>query len=446
MLNGIFRYNIFKSLVSYYRNVKIRADLKQIIDELKPIFESIAILEDNKHEIKGNINNIKDQFTDIMKDYLKHNSDKDPNELYNYLAKQTFPYKEKIYDVFLYTEANVSSNDEKDYFNYRFNWLNTILSVLKYRVNNQNNYGSFDEQLINLYDTKIDNAYFSQVGKTLDQIKKILKPGHDQSLYEAYTEFMKKFIIPHDKYEDVFEECIKFTNEVYKKYSNPKQNLLIEYYDDEKDSAEAYAMYLKDYKSKIRCNKARSISIIKAQQLTCHEATHHYHFCFLEDSSSKYPELKLSLQYDPLSFILEGSAEVAVSLIFNDNERKKHLKEVLFPIIGLKDIDDSEIDLLVELDKLTTNLWPAYIHCCKNIVDKNINEEECDRIMKEDYLKPKESWPNSNFFMDHGAYSASYGWGKELILRYLNNFPEERRLDEFINTLQKPILPSDLAK
>jgi hypothetical protein len=255
---------------------------------------------------------------------------------------------------------------------------------------------------------------------------------------------MRKFEISFEMYEKIFDECINYTINKYRPYSNPINKLKIDYYNDITDSAEAYAQRIDRYSSVIRCNKARSISIIKVQQLTAHEATHHFQYCFLDDIIKDHPEFELrEYSRNMYGYLLEGGAEVAVDLIFPYEERKNHLINKLLPLIN-RETSNEEVEILMKIDSLTTKLWPGYIKTAKMYLNSEISEENSDRIMLEKYLKPKESWPNTLFFKNVRTYIGSYGWGKERIIEYLglNSINDNKKaFEKFILFLKKMIIP-----
>ena len=67
--------------------------------------------------------------------------------------------------------------------------------------------------------------------------------------------------------------------------------------------------------------------------------------------------------------------------------------------------------------------------------------------MREEALKEETSWPNVDFFEQHGAYAQNYGWGKQLIMDYLATQPQyPSLLDAYVAFVKRPVLPSNMVK
>lgn len=348
--------------------------------------------------------------------------------------------------------------DDSEYSLYRNRWTTYLLSSYINKSNNENENGScqsgnlsFNQESELFYQTTVNESYFNEIDSVLNKIHTILEgiKLDDEKPYETYNRFVKSFDIPDEKYEEIFENCITYTIDKFKAHANPLNKLKIEFYHDINDPAEAYADRIEAYFSYIKCNKARKISIIKVQQLTAHEATHHYQFTFLDDIISSYPEFHLAdYSMNLYSYLLEAGAEVAVDLIFPYKERREHLEKVLLPLI-CRSTSSNEIDILMKLDYLTTKVWAGYINTAMKYLNKEISFEESNRIMHEKYFKQENSWPNTLFFKNFGSYIGSYGWGKQLILKYLNikegnikeNYEIEKDFQTFIEFQKKIVIP-----
>jgi hypothetical protein len=113
---------------------------------------------------------------------------------------------------------------------------------------------------------------------------------------------------------------------------------------------------------------------------------------------------------------------------------------------------------MLAVERLTWDgLWPMSIRIARDFVDGTMTKSEAERAMLELALKPNDSWPNVAFFEQYGAYAQSYGWGKELILVYLQTQtgpavgPTGRAghatlLDAFIAFTKRPPTPSRMRR
>uniref|UniRef100_A0A0G4H6L0 Uncharacterized protein n=1 Tax=Chromera velia CCMP2878 TaxID=1169474 RepID=A0A0G4H6L0_9ALVE len=73
------------------------------------------------------------------------------------------------------------------------------------------------------------------------------------------------------------------------------------------------------------------------------------------------------------------------------------------------------------------------------MVDGRISKEAAMEVMQEKGLKPESSWPNTSFFQATKAYSLGYGWGKELILRFLRARMELRKRGRLVLEREDPL-------
>ena len=194
------------------------------------------------------------------------------------------------------------------------------------------------------------------------------------------------------------------------------------YYHDMNSSVEASMGYKGNFKSLMKINTARQINLVKCQQLTCHEFTHHIQHCLLNDLQKKFPEFEISIGRSPMGMLLEATAELAVKLMFPKQTRIKHLKKIIDVFYANWNNKNELINncaRLVEIDDIITQLWSLYTLTCKNYVNGHISKLQVDLLMKTHGMKPKNSWPNSDFFEKYRSYIIGYGWGKTLVESYL---------------------------
>ena len=186
-------------------------------------------------------------------------------------------------------------------------------------------------------------------------------------------------------------------------------------------------------------NLARPVTYDKAQQLAVHELTHHMQFVLMDRHLYHFPEMRVTLDDGPMGMLLEGGAEVAVDLFFPPGNlaRQEDLAERLPGPLK------SCAAHMLAVERLTwSGLWSANIRIAKQLIDGEISPQHARHAMLTVALKPDSSWPNVAFFQEYGAYTQSYGWGKQLIMDYLRTQAQHATLlDAYIAFAKRPPTP-----
>lgn len=314
---------------------------------------------------------------------------------------------------------------------------------------------TFDEQCRLLFNTDVDRDYLSdsvtrKLHARLSELLPVSEPKAE--LFERYREFRKQMIIPKNQYEPQFRGLI---GDVLKKIEAHVPELVTahvvqRYVDDSTLCFEATCEAKATNQSEMLVNISRPITFDKAQQLAAHELTHHMQFVLMQRHLyNKYPEMCVSLDEGPMGMLLEGGAELAVDLLFPPEERVRDL---------VQRVPESLRPLVVkalEVERISwAGLWQCSIRIAKDMIDGHISKDEAQRLMLELALKDNDSWPNVDFIEQYGAYIQSYGWGKELLRRYLtaqlemrNVQVDERTLMEaYVEFVKRPVTPANMAK
>jgi hypothetical protein len=177
----------------------------------------------------------------------------------------------------------------------------------------------FDDEAENLYDAQpphFDSIHFNRLLHDLDK----LVPGSG-NLTERYTDFSKKFIIPIDKLDTVFQVAIAEARLRTKAYLGlpGNENFEIEYVTGK--SWSGYNYYKGNSYSLIQINTDLPIYIERAIDLACHEGYpgHHVFNTLLEQNLVRdhgFMEFSVYPLFSPQSFIAEGSANYGIDLAF----------------------------------------------------------------------------------------------------------------------------------
>ena len=309
---------------------------------------------------------------------------------------------------------------------------------------------SFEQEAKTLFDTEVPDfpdEYFIEI---LKELNKIL-PGKG-NLPERMNELRKKFIIPVDKLDTVFNtamtECRKRTLAHLELPEN--ESFIVEYVKGQPWGA--YNWYKGNNFSVIQVNTERPIYIESAIGIAAHEGYpgHHVFNSLLEKNltvDNGWVEFSVYPLFSPLSFLAEGTAIYGIEMIFPGNSKIKFEKEVLFPLAGLNPTD---ADLYYKVLELTDKLDYADIHAAKNYLDGNWNREQTINYLVSYTLSTRERIEKKIQFIErYRAYIVNYNVGKDNVEAYIiknGGTPDDlkRRWELFKELLSTPQTPSGL--
>lgn len=278
---------------------------------------------------------------------------------------------------------------------------------------------SFDQEAKALYDVevpKLDSTYFQNA---LDEIN-ILLPGKG-SLADRWQEYRKKFIIPNDKLDKVFQtainECRKRTLEYIRLPA--KESFKVEYVKQQPWGA--YNWYKGNYFSVIQVNTDLPTYIDRAVDLAAHEGYpgHHVLNVLLEKlyREKNWAEFCVYPLFSPQSLIAEGTANFGIDVAFPGNTQIEFEKEVLFPLAGL---DTSETEKYYKINKLISKLSYASIQAARNYLDgKWTKEQTIDWLQKFNLASKERAERNIKFFEKYRSYVINYSLGKDIVKNYI---------------------------
>ena len=309
---------------------------------------------------------------------------------------------------------------------------------------------SFEQEAKTLFDTEVPDfpdEYFIEI---LKELNKIL-PGKG-NLPERMNQLRKKFIIPVEKLDTVFNtaitECRKRTLSHLELPEN--ESFIVEYVKGQPWGA--YNWYKGNNFSVIQVNTERPIYIESAIGIAAHEGYpgHHVFNSLLEKNltvDNGWVEFSVYPLFSPLSFLAEGTAIYGIEMIFPGDSKIKFEKEVLFPLAGLNPVD---ADLYYKVLELTDKLDYADIHAAKNYLDGNWNREQTINYLVSYTLSTRERIEKKIQFIErYRAYIVNYNVGKDNVAAYIikNGGTEDdlkRRWELFKELLSTPQTPSGL--
>lgn len=333
---------------------------------------------------------------------------------------------------------NKFTNSEKNSdFIYRLEWMIVHLNSLMFKNQKIN----FEDDCINNFNTKVDLNYLENKIENEKILRSLLQGKENLSLYEELKKYKESIMIPKEEYEETFK---KLVNEVLNLVKIDELNgakLDQNYIDDINMTFEATCEPVSKKLSKMIVNIARPISYDKAQQLAAHELTHHFQFILMEDLIEKFPEMDIIKDSLALSMLLEGGAELAVDLIYDKETRFNSLRNLLS-----KKFSDNDISKILEIESIIwKGSWPIIIDLSKKYLNNEITKDELIHFLQEKAYKPHNSWPNADFIEEYRAYVQSYGWGRELIARYLDS-NNSLNMKGYIEFMKRPLTPQRMQQ
>jgi len=301
-----------------------------------------------------------------------------------------------------------------------------------------------------LYDVMPSFVSEDSLQKTLNELDKLL-PGKG-AISDRVLEFKKKFEIPKNKIQAVFDAAIKECKSRTIKYINlpAGENFKVEYVTNKPWGA--YNWYKGNYFSVIQVATDFPIYIDGAVGLAAHEGYpgHHVYNSLLEQNLLKdrdWIEYTIYPLYSPQSVIAEGTARVGEDLLFPGNERMNFEKEVLFPLAGLSTKD---ADLYYKMLALVEKLSGAGVLAAKNYLNGDWTKEETVAWLQKYQLRTKERAEKYLSFIEtYRSYVVTYNEGEKIIEDYMqrNGGTKDnlaKRWEIFTKLISTPQTPSGL--
>ncbi len=196
----------------------------------------------------------------------------------------------------------------------------------------------FDEESRALYDAVDPVHPESEFEAMIADLSRRL-PGSG-SVQQRYETFRNRFVIPVDRLNSVFTAALEACRERTLQHVTlpADERLTVEYVTGK--SWSGYNWYQGHFRSVIQINTDLPIYIDRALDLACHEGYpgHHVYNVLLERALVRdrgWQEFTVYPLFSPQSLIAEGTANYAVEIAFQGEERFDFERRVLFPKAGL---------------------------------------------------------------------------------------------------------------
>ena len=309
---------------------------------------------------------------------------------------------------------------------------------------------SFDEESRALYDAVAPTLPESHFQSILDRLERRF-PG-TESLIARYDAFRRRFIIPKDRHDAVFQAAIQGCRSRTLQYVTlpTEERFTLEYVTNK--SWSGYNWYQGNYRSLIQMNIDLPIYIDRALDLACHEGYpgHHVYNALLERHLVRdrgWQEFTVYPLFSPQSLIAEGAANYGIEVTFPGPERIAFEKNVLFPAAGL---DPNLVEEYYEVQTLVDQLAYAGNEAARRYLNGQIDGNSAAGWLVRYALMSKDrAAQRVRFFDQYRSYVINYNLGKDLVRKYIESRPgvagsAARRWEEFAKLLSSPRLPSTL--
>ncbi len=304
----------------------------------------------------------------------------------------------------------------------------------------------FSQEAVDLYDCKLPEYCLSQHRQLLDEID-VLVPG-EGNLSERFNQFKAQFIVPKDKAAEVFSAAVAVAREITKKHIDlPEgESFEIEYVNDQVWTA--YNWYKGNCYSLIQLNQDQPLGIERYLELASHEGYPGHHvFNVLQEQklvkAKQWLEYAIYPLYSPISFLSEGSANYALSMIMSDDEVLAFERDVLMPLAGLS----GDLALFHRILKLVKRLghYENYISQC--LTDKQIDAETAEKMLIDGALyPPARAKQRVQFYVRNRAYVINYTIGEDAVAAWVESKADTQaqKWTHFENLLSRPLNASEI--
>ena len=309
---------------------------------------------------------------------------------------------------------------------------------------------NFDDESQALYDAVAParpEAHFEAVLKQLET----KLPGKGTVL-ERYEEWRKRFVIPKEKLDAVFQLAIKECRARTLKHLElpPSESFTVEYVTGK--SWSGYNWYKGDFRSLIQVNTDLPVYVDRAVDLAAHEGYpgHHVYNVLLEKHLVRdrgWVEFSVYPLFSPQSLIAEGTANYGKEVVFSDAERMKFEKEVVFPAAG---IDPKLADEYYAVQAMTKELSYAGNEAARQFINGEIDAAAAAAwLEKYALMEPKRAQQRVRFIEQYRSYVINYNLGEDMIRQHVEKRggtakDPEKRWQIFEELLSSPRLPSAL--
>lgn len=305
---------------------------------------------------------------------------------------------------------------------------------------------SFNEEAVALYDCQLAEYSLLEHRQVLTEIDALL-PG-EGSLTDRYNQFKAQFIVPKNKAAEVFSAAVELARTRTKKHMALPENesFEIEYVNDKVWTA--YNWYKGDFHSLIQLNQDQPLGIERYLELASHEGYPGHHvFNLLQEQklvkAKQWLEYAIYPLYSPISYLSEGSANYALSLILSDDEVIAFERDVLMPLAGL----EGDLALFHRVLKLVKKLgyYENYVSQC--LTDKLVDAATAEKMLIEGALYPESrAKQRVQFYERNRSYVINYSVGEDAVASWVEAEAQTQaqKWTRFESLLSRPLNASDM--
>ena len=302
----------------------------------------------------------------------------------------------------------------------RYQFLKTQWhSIAAYLTILQGSQLSFTAEAEALYDCKLPPYSLAEHQQVLIEIDALL-PG-EGALSDRYNEFKAQFIVPKDKAAAVFTASVNIARKLTSKHMDlpVEESFEIEYVNDKVWTA--YNWYKGDAHSLIQLNQDQPLGIERYLELASHEGYPGHHvFNVLQEQrlvkAKQWLEYAIYPLYSPISYLSEGSANYALSLIMTDAELLEFERDVLMPLAGL----EGDLALFHQVLKQVKKLSYYENHVNQCLTDKLIDTDMAESMLIEGALYPQaRAKQRVRFFERNRSYVINYNVGEDAVAAWV---------------------------
>jgi hypothetical protein len=309
---------------------------------------------------------------------------------------------------------------------------------------------SVKDQISRLYDVSIQPINESKLYDLKEDFNKAY--GGTGSLEERLKELRIRRKVAKSDVFDLFKKALKIvknrTNELSTNFLPKDETIIIDLVNQKKEDEvkwSYYNWYLGNYTSRIEVNPSFDIYWSSLLSAAAHEGYpgHHTEFVIKEQDLYRRQfqfEHSVLLLNSPKLIISEGIASLALNVLFSYRDQA----EISVRAFYKKKTDEDSLDSITNQysvrNKVNLFLHNLAFHA---LIDEWSNDQLVKYATSFEILSEENIDNRIKFLRNpvHATTTFSYSLGSNLIIDKYSEFPS---MDNFIDLLTKPVLPSDL--
>ena len=246
--------------------------------------------------------------------------------------------------------------------------------------------------------------------------------GHPTSPAAGYARFDARFTVPSKRVPGVLSAALQHCRALTLDHVAlpPDEEVRIEYVSQKPWSA--FSRYLGDSKSLIQINQDYPLTVDRILNLACHEGYPGHHvFNLLRDSSlvrgAGREEFRVQPTFSPQSYLSEGAATYAPTLLLSDGERLRLERDVLFPLAGL---NPAGAQRYLEVEKLIGELHTAEPGIARDYLDGHLEFIRAAEALERETLM-QHSETTLLYLNEFRTYMLAYTTGADQVRAYIES-------------------------